>query len=135
MIRAGGDFFYIYKIFYIYKFFYASCEKLTKKFSIYKITWKKFFIIKKIFTLFKKSDAGGLRESKDFFCLALLSKPVSLMQRSASAREMSFSGYSFKRSWGLIDAEEYFNSVRNNAEINLISFDWIIPLFISTIFS
>jgi hypothetical protein len=58
-------------------------------------------------------------------------KPVALMgslerypmQRSASAPEIS--AYRFERSRVLIDAEEYFNSVRNNArkEIDLISFN------------
>ncbi|GET00278.1 hypothetical protein GLOIN_2v1814165 [Rhizophagus clarus] len=56
-------------------------------------------------------------------------KPIALMngferytmRRSASALEIS--AYRFERSQVLIDAEEYFNSVRNNAEINLISFD------------
>jgi hypothetical protein len=56
-------------------------------------------------------------------------KPIALMngferytmRRSASAPEIS--AYRFERSQVLINAEEYFNSVRNNAEINLISFD------------
>jgi hypothetical protein len=41
-------------------------------------------------------------------------KPVALMQRSASAPEITFSGYSFERNRVLIDAEEYFDSVRKN---------------------
>ncbi|CAB4382492.1 unnamed protein product [Rhizophagus irregularis] len=58
-------------------------------------------------------------------------KPVALMsdferytmRRSVSAPEIS--AYRFERSRVLIDAEEYFNSIRNNArkEIDLISFN------------
>jgi hypothetical protein len=43
-----------------------------------------------------------------------MDKPFALMQHSASAPEIFFSAYSFNRNRVLVDAEEYFNSVRRN---------------------
>ena len=42
-------------------------------------------------------------------------KPAALIQCSASAPEIHFSGYSFNGNQVLIDAEEYFDSVQKNA--------------------
>ena len=65
MVRAGGLYIYLNIKFYI---FYPSRDNLTSKFFLY---INKIFYYKKKFRTFQKSEAGGIRESKNLVCSAL----------------------------------------------------------------